>query len=24
VGGVKMYKAANRHAGVNTFPGAAY
>jgi hypothetical protein len=24
LGGVKMYKAAGRHAGVNTFPGAIY
>jgi hypothetical protein len=24
VGGVKMYRAAGRHAGVNTFPGAPY
>jgi len=24
VSGVKMYKAAGRHAGVNTFPGAPY
>ena len=23
-GGVKMYKAAGRHAGVNTFPGGLY
>ena len=24
VGGVKMYKVAGRHAGINTFPGAIY
>jgi acetoin utilization protein AcuC len=24
VGGVKMYRAAGRHAGINTFPGAPY
>ena len=24
VGGVKMYKAAGRRAGINTFPGAIY
>jgi hypothetical protein len=23
-GGVKMYKATGRHAGVNTFPGGLY
>jgi hypothetical protein len=24
IGGVKMYRAAGRRAGINTFPGAPY